>query len=196
VERRIYPRQVPSHVEDTCFSMDGTHLWRMDNWKKGWAIVDRVNQKASFIFSSNSDELFHRIDLIDRKGWDCFDCLLRIFMGKELHAPTSIPLPALRLSKGRGFDSLHGIMGAIGKLIESEGIVKCTIPVSGGLVIRKHKLKKMKIRSGCLSLDTEQSRLLIDSSRVGHVDVSRKANSFLGTFYNVSGLPQLILEAI
>jgi len=69
MERRVYPRQVPSIKEDTCSSIDGAHTWNIDNWKKGWAKVKPDQGKGSFLFASHNKNVFHKIELLPESKW-------------------------------------------------------------------------------------------------------------------------------
>jgi len=142
-EKRVYPRQVPSHLEDSSSSLDGSHLWRMNNWQKGWVVLDQENKKASFLFSSKSGELFHKIDMIEVAHWDCLECLLMVFIKKKVCGPDRIATPAFRINKRAVFQSCGSVMDVLGKAIEDRTPVNWTIPVGGGVVMRKQKSMRM-----------------------------------------------------
>lgn len=194
-ERRVYPRQLPSHNEKASTSLDGTHLWRMENWGQGWVKVDRYEKKATFIFSSRGGGVFHKIDILDENHWDCLNCLIQVFIKKELKTSTELPLQALPMKQQGGSGILRGITPLLAKTAEEGQSIKTTMVVGGGLVHRIQKIEAMRSHHNRFAIKSESGQLIIDTSQVKHVDVSRSKNKFMSTLYNTNGVPQLIIEA-
>jgi len=74
--------------------------------------------------------------------------------------------------------------------------IKFTMPVSGGLVTRKISFQHLAVRSNIISASSEQSRVVIDMSKVSHFDIDHQSHKKIGTLYNKVGTPQLIIETI
>jgi len=194
-EKRIYPRQFPSYREDSSQSLDGTHLWKMNNWDQGWIVINRAKQKAAFLFSSKAGNVFHRIEVDAESHWDCLECLLKVFILKELPSAKDVPLFKKLTNTHSPTSDFRAISQLICQAVENKQRMKYTMPTGGGLITRTQCSSHFSKQHESISIESDNGKLIIDPSQVKHVNLTRNNRGFMGTLYNTQGTPQFILES-
>jgi len=195
IEKRVYPRQVPTLKEDMCTSIDGAQAWQTANWKKGWAKIKETEERGSFLFASNTGSVFHKIELLPESKWNCFECILKVFSHRKVDLFKGLnKLNSHEKSKSPASKHAPVLLRMLDNAMDRNQHIQLTMPTSGGLIIRKTQFDSLTLRSNILSAFSDKSRVIIDLSKVQHLEVNRSTNKAMSTLYNQHGIPQLIIE--
>ncbi len=192
-EHCIYPAQYPSHNESDSSSLDGCQKWNTTQWKRGWAIVDEWDAKASLIFTSAKGDVFHKIDILGSSSWDCFECILRLFSsGKQSSNKSTLLFNTAdthsRVSPKKPFEQSLRDFIPLGQMIQY------TLPMSGGVFRTKQTIHHSAHFGKQSTFLSPTSKLTLDTTRIQHIDFCDKNDHRLSFIYNTRGALQLILE--
>lgn len=193
-ETSVYPRHYPSKDEEISSSLDGGQLWSTSNWLKGWAVVSEEGASAQLIFQSKRGDVFHTIDLLPDSSWDCFECLLKLFAKRLKNGERELP----EGQRGNVEIREHGLQQALeffAPSLERPSLVNYTLLTSGGLIRRSHGAGELVCKGSTVTLESEHTKLTLDTRVVDRISVSRKNSKRVGMLYNAQGAPQLIVEA-
>ena len=199
VEQCEYPRLIATADERRSFSLDNKHQWITANWSKGWAVVNDSVKQATLYFAGDDGNTFHQVTLTPSSHWDCFECVLQMFSA-DIKQDQQLMNFQQMIQQNAINHTLNANVSELARKVNREIIrgvkLKCTLLTAGGVIKCYHERGSLMTKFGAMALSSAKSKISLNSAAIKHIDFSRKNDLFKGTFFDTSGSPQLIIEAV
>lgn len=193
LERKTYPIHVTNVLEKSSNSLSGEHLWQINNWSKGYAIVDEGANKAILCFKSTKGDFFHSLHVNESSHWDCLECLLNLF-GKRISSIGEQAVVKSGVSVSALTKSSRQLSAALEDSIQGESQISCTLFASGGICVGKYNFNDIRVIADSIEVSSAKAKLVISPEYVSHFNRSAGAKNFRCVLYTPAGLPSLIIE--
>ncbi len=194
----IYPMLLPNAVEGKSIAIDGNHQWLFENWQHVTVNVVPDYKQAHFQFTANDGEVFHQIRLTGKSQWDCFECLMKIFIKNRGVSTSKIPIPLVKSRSA--LNKVNRNITQVAKAVNREIIrgkkVICSLPLAGTSILKDLEFKSLMTQFGTAMLKKQDSRLILNPDAVHHHEIFQNRNEFVTTLFNANSQPLLSIRSI
>ncbi len=193
-----YPRLIATSNEKKSTAINGNHQWIFENWKQVTVRVAAQYQRADFLFTSNDGELFHEINLTAKSQWDCFECMLKIFVNASIESTPQILTPQLEMASklNRINDNITQVAKAVNREIIRGKKVICSIPLAGTSMLKNLEFKSLMTQFGTAALKKQHSQLTLNPRTVSYHEIIQRRNKFITTLFNAEAKPLLRIQSV